>query len=85
MKEESTSNKKIQEAKEKRKTNKWLVFVSMPTSMFFVIFVSYKLGELIDEKNPSLGGWAVKICALLGVLLALLDVIRKVNKIAKDE
>ncbi len=53
--------------------------------MGIVIFLFAYLGQWLDEKYPNDSSVFKTICVLVGVFLALYNVIRQVNQINKDE
>lgn len=67
----------------KRSSRVWLTFVNIPIQMGLIIFLSSKFGEWIDEKYQLNDGVANKTCTLLGVGLALYQVIKQVNQLNK--
>ncbi|MTH28852.1 F0F1-ATPase subunit [Myroides pelagicus] len=56
----------------------------MPFQMGITIFLFHLFGEWLDEKYGIVNDIANKICTLLGVGLALYQVIRQVHQINKD-
>ncbi|MDR0229257.1 MAG: AtpZ/AtpI family protein [Flavobacteriaceae bacterium] len=56
----------------------------MPCQMGVTIYLFHLLGLWLDEKYSFNEGIANKICTLIGVGLALYQVIRQVNEINKD-
>lgn len=65
-------------------TNKWLVFTSLSFQMGITIFIFYKLGEWIDKKYLIEGEWGTKTVTLLGIFVAMYQVISQVNKLNKN-
>ncbi len=63
--------------------NKWIQLVSIPAQMGIVIFLFAYLGQYLDEKYKSEN--YVKIFTVVGVFLAMYNVIRQVNQLNKDE
>lgn len=63
--------------------NKWIQLISIPAQMGMVIFLSAYLGQYLDEKYQSEN--YVKIFTVVGVFLALYNVIRQVNQMSKNE
>ena len=63
--------------------NKWIQLISIPAQMGMVIFLFAYLGQYLDEKYQSEN--YVKIFTVVGVFLALYNVIRQVNQMSKNE
>jgi len=63
--------------------NKWIQLISIPPQMGIVIFLFAYLGQYLDEKYQSEN--YVKIFTVVGVFLALYNVIRQVNQMSKNE
>jgi F0F1-type ATP synthase assembly protein I len=63
--------------------NKWIQLISIPAQMGMVIFLFAYLGQYLDEKYQSEN--YVKIFTILGVFLAMYNVIRQVNQLNKNE
>jgi hypothetical protein len=63
--------------------NKWLQLISIPAQMGIVIFLFAYLGQYLDEKYQSEN--YVKIFTVIGVFLALYNVIRLVNQLNRNE
>jgi len=63
--------------------NKWIQLISIPAQMGIVIFLFSYLGQYLDAKYQSEN--YVKIFTVLGVFLALYNVIRQVNQMSKNE
>lgn len=63
---------------------RWLVFVTMPCQMGLTIFLFHLAGTWLDSKYEFADELANKICTLLGVALALYQVIKQVNKLNQD-
>ena len=66
-----------------KKANKWLQLISIPAQMGIVIFLFAYLGQYLDEKYKSEN--YVKIFTVVGVFLAMYNVIRQVNQLNKDD
>jgi len=63
--------------------NKWIQLISIPAQMGIVIFLFAYFGQYLDEKYQSEN--YVKIFTILGVFLAMYNVIRQVNQLNKNE
>jgi F0F1-type ATP synthase assembly protein I len=63
--------------------NKWIQLISIPAQMGMVIFLFAYLGQYLDEKYQSEN--YVKIFTVLGVFLAMYNVIRQVNQLNNYE
>ncbi|MGS4346012.1 AtpZ/AtpI family protein [Myroides odoratus] len=63
--------------------NKWLALINIPIQMGIIIYLSHLLGTWIDEKYGFEQAIANKICTLLGVGLALYQVIKQVSQLNK--
>lgn len=57
--------------------------ISIPAQMGIVIFLFAYLGQYLDEKYQSEN--YVKIFTVVGVFLAMYNVIRQVNQMSKNE
>ena len=63
--------------------NKWIQLKSIPAQMGMVIFLFAYLGQYLDEKYQTEN--YVKIFTIVGVFLAMYNVIRQVNQMNKNE
>ncbi|WP_396198334.1 AtpZ/AtpI family protein [Flavobacterium sp.] len=63
--------------------NKWIQLISIPAQMGMVIFLFAYLGQYLDEKYQSEN--YVKIFTIVGVFLAMYNVIRQVNQLNNNE
>lgn len=63
--------------------NKWIQLISIPAQMGMVIFLFAYLGQYLDEKYQSEN--YVKIFTVVGVFLAMYNVIRLVNQLNNNE
>lgn len=70
--------------KEPKNTSKWLVLTSIPFQMGITIYVFYLLGGWIDKKYAIANEWGTKSVTLLGIFVALYQVINQVNKLNKN-
>lgn len=64
--------------------SKWLALINIPIQMGVIIFVFSLLGNWLDENHPSPKVYYNKILVMVGVALALYNVIRQVNEINKS-
>nr|WP_315154967.1 AtpZ/AtpI family protein [uncultured Flavobacterium sp.] len=69
----------------KNNYNKWLSLINIPIQMGVIIFLFSYLGNWLDENHPSPKVYYVKIMVMIGVVLALYNVIRQVNEISKNQ
>ena len=69
----------------KKRANKWLVFMNIPFQMGLIIFSGVMLGQWLDEKFKIEGSILTIVFSLLAVFIALYNVIRQVNKMSNDK
>nr|WP_315200364.1 AtpZ/AtpI family protein [uncultured Flavobacterium sp.] len=69
----------------KNNYNKWLALINIPIQMGVIIFLFSYLGNWMDENCPSTKVYYVKVMVMIGVFLALYNVIRQVNEINKKQ
>lgn len=69
----------------KKPLNKWLQLINIPIQMGIVIFLFAYFGKWLDEQHENLNSTNAKIFTLIGVFLALYNVIRQVNQLNKEE
>ncbi|MCB0442940.1 MAG: AtpZ/AtpI family protein [Flavobacterium sp.] len=69
----------------KKPLNKWLQLINIPIQMGLVIFLFAFFGKWLDEYYGNLNSPNVKIFTMIGVFLALYNVIRQVNQLNKEE
>lgn len=67
----------------KKRANKWLALINIPIQMGAIIFLFSYLGDWLDENHPHPKIYYIKILVMVGVALALYNVIRQVNEINK--
>jgi len=67
----------------KNQNNKWIALINIPIQMGVIIFLFSYLGTWLDENHPSPKVYYSKILVMVGVALALYNVIRQVNEINK--
>ncbi|MES2805593.1 MAG: AtpZ/AtpI family protein [Bacteroidota bacterium] len=67
----------------KKRANKWLALINIPIQMGAIIFLFSYLGDWLDESHPNPKVYYSKILVMVGVALALYNVIRQVNEINK--
>ena len=65
-----------------KQSNKWLALINIPFQMGLIIFGFSYLGGWLDKKYPNPEGYFLKGITLLGVFVALYNVIRQVNKMS---
>ena len=70
---------------QKTKTSKWIALINIPIQMGVIIFLFAYLGDWLDENHPSPKVYYNKILVMVGVVLALYNVIRQVNEISKSD
>ncbi len=69
----------------KEQPSKYLEFVNIAIQMGIIIAAGVFLGIWLDEKFPNnFSGFTIGV-SLLGVFVALYQVIRKVSQISKDD
>ncbi|MFC3334886.1 AtpZ/AtpI family protein [Flavobacterium palustre] len=68
-----------------KKPGKWLALINIPIQMGVIIFLFAYLGDWLDENHPHPKIYYNKILVMVGVFLALYNVIRQVNEINKDK
>lgn len=69
----------------KKRANKWLALINIPIQMGVIIFLFSYFGSWLDEEHPSSKVYYNKIFVMVGVVLALYNVIRQVNEISKEK
>ena len=72
-------------ANNKNQFNKWLVLINIPIQMGIVIFVFSYFGKWLDKQYGDSSNTFTKIVTLIGVFLALYNVIRQVNQMNKND
>lgn len=68
------------EKPERKSPNKWLALINIPIQMGAIIFAFHFLGSWLDESHPHPKIYYNKILIMVGVFLALYNVIRQVNE-----
>ena len=69
----------------KKQANKWLVFMNIPFQMGLIIFGFSYLGSWLDTKYPNTEAYFLKGITLLGVVVALYNVIKQVNQLSNNK
>ena len=71
--------------KDPKKSNntKWIALVNIPIQMGIIVFAFAYLGSWLDDNHPSKTLYYNKIFVMIGVVLALLNVMRQVKQINK--
>lgn len=67
----------------KKRANKWLALINIPIQMGAIIFAFSYFGNWLDDNHPHPRVYYNKILVLVGVALALYNVIRQVNEMNK--
>ena len=68
-----------------KRANKWLALINIPIQMGAIIFLFSYLGDWLDENHPHPKVYYSKFLVMVGVALALYNVIRQVNEINKTQ
>ncbi|KGO92683.1 AtpZ/AtpI family protein [Flavobacterium subsaxonicum] len=68
---------------DKKQRNKWIALINIPLQMGIVIFLFSWFGGWLDEEYPNPKNIYRIIFTLLGVFVALYNVIRQVNQLNK--
>ncbi len=68
----------------KKNHNKWLSLINIPIQMGIIIFAFACFGSWLDENYPSPKVYYNKVLAIVGVGLAMYNVIRQVNQMNKS-
>lgn len=69
--------------KQDKSPNKWLALINIPFQMGIIIVAFAWLGKWLDEKYPNPNELYFIIFTMLGVGIALYNVIRQVNQLNK--
>lgn len=69
----------------KNQRNKWIALINIPIQMGAIIFLFSYLGTWLDKNHPSEKVYYNKILIMIGVAIALYNVIRQVNEINKTK
>ena len=77
-------NKQNQKSKLKNQY-KWLAFINIPIQMGVIIFLFSFMGNWLDSNYPSKSVYYNKIFILVGVFIALYNVIRQVNSMGDSK
>ena len=64
--------------------SKWLIFTSIPFQMGATIYVFFRIGGWLDKKYLIYENKKKKSVTLLGIFLAMYQVISQVNKLNKN-
>ena len=72
-------------ANNKNQFNKWLALINIPIQMGIVIFAFAYFGKWLDEKYGMLNLMYSKTLTIVGVFLALYNVIRQVKQMNNDQ
>ena len=68
---------------DKKKRNKWIALINIPVQMGVVIFLFSWIGSWLDKKYENVENPNQMLFTLIGVFLALYNVIRQVNQLNK--
>lgn len=80
-----SSSRQDNQNKKKRQRNKWIALINIPIQMGATIFVFSWLGGRLDGRYPNPKNiWRI-IFTLLGVFIALYNVVRQVNQLNKKD
>lgn len=69
----------------KKQPNKWLQLINIPFQMGVTIVVFNLIGDWLDKKYLNTNKLLATIFTLLGVFVALYNVVAQVNNINKNE
>jgi hypothetical protein len=69
----------------KKQASKWIALINIPIQMGVIIFLFAYGGNWLDENYPNPKIYYNKILVMVGVVLALYNVIRQVNEINKTQ
>ena len=69
----------------KKPSNKWIALINIPIQMGVIIFLFAYGGNWLDENYPNPKVYYNKILVMVGVALALYNVIRQVNEINNSQ
>jgi len=69
--------------KNQNNKKRFLQFTSIPFEMFIIIFVGYRIGNWLDEKYVNEDLLYTTIITLSSVLIAIIYIIRRIQKISK--
>lgn len=72
-------------ANNKNQFNKWLALINIPIQMGIVIFVFSYFGKWLDETYKNETNSYTKVLTMIGVFIALYNVIRQVNQLNKND
>ncbi|WP_026709757.1 AtpZ/AtpI family protein [Flavobacterium filum] len=75
----------MNQEQKKKPLNKWLQLINIPIQMGVVIFLFAYLGEWLDQHYQNNNHPNTKLFTMIGVFLALYNVIRQVNQLNKEE
>ena len=67
----------------KKQPNKWLQLINIPIQMGVIIFVFSYLGGWLDKTNKNESEICFKVFTIIGVFVAIFQVINQVNQINK--
>ena len=68
-----------------KQSNKWLELINIPFQMGIIIFLFSFFGKWLDEKYDNSTNIYTKTITLVGVFVALYNVIRQVNQLNKND
>ena len=69
----------------KRQPNKWLSLITIPFQMGLIILGFSYIGGWLDEKYPNTEGYFLKGITMLGVFVALYNVVKQVNQLNNNK
>lgn len=72
-----------QDNQDKKNRNKWIALITIPFQMGAIIFLFSWFGGWLDDKYGNVKNTNMLIFTLLGVFIALYNVIRQVNQLNK--